>query len=82
MPIMETYLAEVTVSVVLKSTSSGKLAEYSVTRRSEGFSAEPGEGLEKQRGAEKVIDAALVNAVAANKALAAGVQNAERRRLK
>jgi hypothetical protein len=80
MPKLEDYIAEVTVSVVLKSTAAGRVAEYSVTRVSKGSSAPVGAGTTP--AVIPVVEQAMLDATAAHKALLAGVQNAEARRLK
>jgi hypothetical protein len=79
------YIAEVTVSVSLRQvrTAGGEqtLTTYSVTRVAKGTthtSAPTGKG----GGATGTIERAVVDAVAAEKALRAGAQNAEARRLK
>lgn len=82
MPLTDSYVAEVTVSVRLRSTTDGVVAEYSVTRKDKGSSISPSETLATMSGAARAIEAATVDAVATSKAMAAGVQNAERRRLK
>lgn len=72
----ENYIASVTVSVTLRSREQGEgvVAEYQVTRMSTGKSGGD--------GATRAVERAMVNALAAEKALRAGMQNAERRRLK
>lgn len=82
MPIVDGYIAEVTVSVTLRSTGVGVVAEYSVTRKAKGDSISVSETVENMSGAARAIESATVDAVAASRGLAAGVQNIERRRLK
>ena len=77
MPRLEGYQAFVKVTVELRAEGTN-VASYSVTRTAEGPSAT----VRGKENAEYVIEAALTDAVAAHRALAAGVQNAERRRLK
>jgi hypothetical protein len=71
---VEGYIAEVTVSVVLRGEGEKVVAEYSVTRSASGSSTRP--------GAVGVIDTATSAAAAAARIMNAGVQNAEARRLK
>jgi len=71
---IEGYIAEVTVSVTLRSDEGGTVAEYSVTRTAAGSSTRP--------GAVGVIETATSAAVAAARIMNAGVQNTEARRLK
>lgn len=74
MPILDGYIAEVTVSVVLHSDNTGgQVASYSVTRQYKGGSAS---------GASGVVQTATDAALAASKSFAAGLDNAEARRLK
>lgn len=82
MPTVDGYDCEVTVSVVLRSSSAGRVAEYSVVRKTKGSSMSPAENVEDMSGAARIIEAATVDAVAGSKAMVAAVQNAERRRLK
>lgn len=74
MPHIENYRAEVAVSVTLVG-DVGEVAQYTATRRREGTSA-------NNRPASDVIESALISAVSAARILAAGVDNAEKRRLK
>ena len=76
MPRVEQYEALVKVTVELRAEGRS-VGSYSVTRAAIGSSINAG-----GTGAIETIEAALVDAVAAHRALAAGVQNAERRRLK
>jgi hypothetical protein len=81
MPKTEDYIAEVTVSVRMKSTTAGVVAEYSVTRTAKGAS-HPIRGGSTTPDVPRVVDQAFVDATAAHRAMLAGVQNAEARRLK
>lgn len=73
MPRAEQYSVRVTVSVELISTTVGTVAEYAVTRHTEGGS---------RSGMVGLVETATAAAVAGSKALTAGVNNAEQRRLK
>jgi hypothetical protein len=74
-PNTESYVAVVTVTVQLKRFVQGDtVASYSVTRMANGSS--------RARGVDGSIETALAAAVAAEKSVRAGVQNAENRRLK
>lgn len=75
MPRLENYIAEVTVSVVLRTEQAGVVAEYSVARRRTGGSG-------TDNAVQNMVRQAAAAAAAASDDLAAGVQNAERRRLK
>jgi hypothetical protein len=74
MPRIENYVAEVTVSVVLRTTERGQVTTFSVTRTASGLSA--------GNKANKYIDTATETAAAAARIVASGVNNAEDRRLK
>jgi hypothetical protein len=73
-PMLENYIATVTVSVELKRYDGKVLATYAVTRDAEGSSR-----VEK---ASAHIDTAIAKAIAASKAFEAAVDNTEARRLK
>lgn len=82
MPLLDHYKATVTVSVTLESdTIGGVVSRYEVTRTNTGHSAKGGTTPPASRMSD-VIEGALVDAVAAEKALRAGMGNAEVRRLK
>jgi hypothetical protein len=74
MPAIQDYIAEVTVSVVLRTVDAGVVAEYSVTRKAEGA------GTSHKPGG--IIDTATSAAAAGARIMGAGIDNAEARRLK
>jgi hypothetical protein len=80
--LVDSYIAEVTVSVKLKSTAVGTVAEYSVIRVAKGPSSSTHDQPGAAKGALNVTEAALIDAIAAHHSLQYGVQNAENRRLK
>lgn len=75
MPKLESYIVDVEVSVVVRTTSAGKVAEYAVVRSAGGDSASP-------TALEGVVGTATAAAVSASRIVTAGVENAEKRRLK
>lgn len=77
---LDTYEAFVKIVVELRN-GSGTVASYSVTRKASGPSA-VGAQTGPADNLPAVLDTALVDALAAHRAMAAGVQNTERRRLK
>lgn len=82
MPLSEPYTAHCKITMELRN-GTGMLASYSVVRTAKGDSyGALAEQAEQLTGAIKVLEAALIDCTAAQKALAHGVQNAERRRLK
>ena len=85
MPMIQDYVASVTVSVELRAVGSGKdqtVTTYSVTRVAKGTTHSAADRSTRGGGASGTIERAVVDAVAAEKALRAGAENAEARRLK
>lgn len=83
MPISDKYQCRVRLVVVLENTHGVELAQYAVRGAAEGWSYDRhDETAETLSGVLKVVEAATLKAVVNSKAMAAGVQNVERRRLK
>lgn len=80
MPRLTTYDAEVTLTVSLRDGEK-EVASYSVTCEHRGASADSGV-TPPAHNMSKVVEDALAKALAAERALRAGMQNAEARRLK
>lgn len=74
MPQLEKYIAEVTITVTLRTEEAGEVATYGVTREAKGLSG--------SFQASDVVNTATLAALAASKSMVAGVDNAEARRLK
>lgn len=82
MPVIETYVAEVQVSVVLRSERVGEVARYTTTGRARHSSFATVRDTVGGTGVTPVVEQALADAVLVHQDLVAGVQNAEARRLK